>query len=113
MVGLSLSQAASYLAVVIFKLQLPYYMLIIFVFTFLFSVYLENLSKALFYTIASTIIGMIISLIVVLIPPIIFHDTFLIDFTITLYSSLEAKLFLFNIVICLISSIIGGMIGEK
>lgn len=112
-IGLSTSQAASYLAVVIFKLQLFYYMLIVFAFTFLFSIYLENLSKALFYAIASTITGLIISLIVVIIPPLIFQDTFLIDLTVNLYLGLEVKLLLFNIVICLISSIIGGMISEK
>jgi len=112
-IGLSITQAAMYLAVVIFKLQMPYYLVLIFALTLLFSIYIGSISRALFYAIASSVIGLFISLLVVLIPPMILQDNFLVDFTFTLYLGLEVKLLIFNLVMCLISSLLGGIIGEK
>jgi len=110
--GISLNQAAAYLAILLFHLQLPYYLAIVFVFTMIFSLSIKNVSRALFYTIASVIIGALITLGIILIPPIYFGSYLMIDYTIGIYSVYISKLLILNIIICTASALIGGLASE-
>jgi hypothetical protein len=108
--GICLNQAAAYFGVIIFHLEIPYYLVIVFVFTLIFSLSTRNLSRAILYTIASMIIGALITLGILLTPSIAFELD--VDYTMTVFSSYAAKLLVFNLVVSIPSAIIGGIISE-
>jgi hypothetical protein len=108
--GISLNQAAAFLASMTFHLQIPYYLVIVFVFTLIFSFSTKNLSRAIIYTIASMVIGALITLGILLIPAIACELD--VDYTITVYSYYAAKLLIFNLVVAIPSAIIGGLASE-
>jgi hypothetical protein len=108
--GISLNQAAAYLAVVVFHLQILYYMVIVFVFTLIFSLAIRSLSRAIIGTITSMIIGAVITLGILLTPSIAFKLNM--DTTITVFSSYAARLIVLNLVVSILSAIIGGIISE-
>jgi len=108
--GISLNQAAAFAAVIIFGLQIPYYLAIVFVFTLIFSLSAKNMSRAILYTIISIIIGALITLGIFLTPSIAFE--FDVDTAITLFSSYAARLMILNLVVSTPSAIIGGLISE-
>lgn len=111
--GFSFNQAVLYFAVFTFDLQIQYYLAATFILTFIFSVSLENLSRALLYSITSMVIGAFIALVILLIPPITLGPYSMVDFTISIYSAQIAKISIFNLPISTISAIIGGLISEK
>lgn len=112
LVGFSLNQAAAYLAFSLWKLDLSYYLLLVFVLTFVFSIYIKNLSIAIAFTVLSIIIGALITVGILLIPPLAYQSGLMIEFTLTLYPMLITKLVLLNMAISIFSSILGGLLSE-
>lgn len=112
LLGFSLNQAAAYLAFSLWNLDLSYYLLVVFVLTFLFSIYIKNLSIGIAFTILSMIIGALITIGILLIPPLVHRSEFMIQFTLSAYPPLIAKLAVFNVVTSTISSILGGLLSE-
>jgi hypothetical protein len=110
MLGISLNQAAAYLAVLLFHLQIPYYLVIVFIFTLIFSLSVKSLSRAVLYTIASTIIGAAITLGILLTPSIAVELN--VDYIETVYFYYAAKLLVLNLAASLPSAIIGGIASE-
>jgi len=108
--GISLNQAAAYLAVVIFHLQIPHYLVIVFVLTLIFSLSAKNLLRAILYSIAAIIIGALITLGILLTPSIACGLD--VDYTITVYSYYAAKLLILNLVVAVPSAILGGLATE-
>lgn len=112
LLGFSLNQAAAYLAFSLWNLDLSYYLLVVFVSTFVFSIYIKNLSIGIAFTVLSMIIGALITMGILLIPPLAYRSEFMIEFTLTAYPTVIAKLVVFNMVISIFSSILGGLLSE-
>lgn len=110
LLGISLNQAATYIAVLLFHLQIPYYLVMVFVLTLIFSLSIKNISKAILYTIASTIIGAVITLGILLAPSLVVE--FDVDYIMEVYFYYEAKLLILSLVVSIPSAIIGGLTGE-
>jgi hypothetical protein len=110
MLGISLNQAAAYLAVLLFHLQIMYYLVIVFVFTLIFSLSAKNLSKAVIYAIASTIIGAAITLGILLTPSIAVE--FDVNYIMDVYFYYVAKLLILSLTVGVPSAIIGGIVSE-
>jgi len=108
--GISLNQAAAYLAVMIFRLQIPHYLVIVFVFTLVFSLSTKNMSRAIVYTIVSTVIGALIAMGILLTPS--FACELNIDYTVTIFLFYAAKLMILNLVVGIPSAIVGGLVSE-
>ncbi|MFZ0965423.1 MAG: hypothetical protein WAN82_02205, partial [Candidatus Bathyarchaeia archaeon] len=83
---------------------------IMFIFTLTFSLSTKNMSKAILYTIASTIIGAAITLGILLTPSIAVE--FDVDYIMNVYFYYAAKLLILNLAVCIPSAIIGGLTGE-
>lgn len=112
LLGFSINQAAAYLAFFLWNLDLSYYLLVVFVLTFVFSIYVKNMLVGIAFTILSMIIGALITIGILLIPPLVHRSEFMIQFTLTAYPPLIAKLAVFNVVISTLSSILGGLLSE-
>lgn len=112
LLGLSLNQAAAYLAVSLWNLDLSYYLLVVLVLTFVFSIYIKNLSIGIAFTVLSMIIGALITMGILLIPPLVYRSEFMIEFALIAYSMLIGKLVVFNMVISIFASILGGLLSE-
>jgi len=112
LLGLSLNQAAAYLAVSLWNLDLSYYLLVVLVLTFVFSIYIKNLSIGIAFTVLSMIIGALITMGILLIPPLVYRSEFMIEFALTAYPTFIAKLVVFNMVISIFASILGGLLSE-
>jgi hypothetical protein len=108
--GISLNQAAAYLAVAVFHMQVPQYLVVVFVFTLIFSLSTRDLPRAILYTLASVIFGALITLGILLTPAIAFELD--IDYTMTVFFYLAAKLLILNLVAGIPSAIIGGLASE-
>lgn len=109
--SLSINQAAAYLAVFLWKLEFPYYLIIVFVLTLISSSYIKNLTKSIAFTVISVFVGVIIGLGILLIPPAIFGSNVMIEYTITFYLLFTSKLAIFNSVISVFSSILGSLLS--
>jgi hypothetical protein len=110
-VGLSLNQAAAYVAYFIWKVDFSYYLVMVIFFTLVSSLYIRNLSKGLIYSLASIVIGAVIGLGIVLIPPYVHMSYGMIDATISSYAFSISKALVFNLMIDPFSSILGALLS--
>ena len=113
--GLSLNLAATYLALFIWKLNFLYCAVINLVFALIFSIYIKNLTKSIVSSVISIITGGIIGLGIVLMPSLLHGNSYeIIDLTIKVYVIFISKLAVFNLVLCVFSSIFGFLLaGDK
>lgn len=109
--GLSLNQAAAYAAFFIWKVDLPYYLVMIIFFTLVSSLYIRNLGKGLIYSLVSIVTGAVIGLGIVLIPPYVHMLYGEIDATISSYTFYISKALVFNLIIGPFCSILGGLLS--
>ncbi len=111
MLGLSLNQATAFLAAFLWKVELPYYLVLAFIFALVSSIYIKNITKSVFFIIGSVFIGAIIALGIVLIPPVVFGSNEMIEFTFIVYSTFTAKLGVFGLIVSIFSSIFGSLVS--
>lgn len=111
MLGLSLNQATAFLAAFLWKVELPYYLVLAFIFALVSSIYIKNITKSVFFIIGSVFIGAIIALGIVLIPPVVFGSSEMIEFTFIVYSTFTAKLGVFGLIVSIFSSIFGSLVS--
>lgn len=111
--GLSLNHAAVNLASFLWKVELSYYLVAISLFTLIFSIYIRNLEKCVFYVLISIVTGLIISAGILLMPPVIYGSDYMISgFSIVSYVAFISRYLIFNIVACLSTAILGGLLSE-
>jgi len=112
-VGLSLNHAAVNLASFLWKIEISYYLVVVSLFTLIFSIYIRNLEKCVFYVLISIITGLIISAGILLMPPAIYGSDYMISgFSIVSYVTFISRYLIFNIVTCLSTAILGGLLSE-
>jgi len=110
--GLFLNQATAYLAAFLWKLELPYYLVLIIIFTLIFSMYIKDISKSLAYTLTSVVIGGLIGLIILITPPVLYGSYETIDLILTLYTLTISKLAILNLVISMFCSLAGSFLTK-
>ena len=112
LLGFCINQAATYLAFTLWNFDLSYYLLVVFVLTFVFCIHIKNLSIGIAFTVLSIIIGAFITIGILLIPPLVYQSELMIEFILAAYPTVIGKLVLFNLVISIFSSILGGLVSE-
>ena len=112
LLAISLTQAAAYIALLFWpKIDLPYYCSVVFIFTIIFSIYVKNIKKSIFYTFAALILGAIISVGILLMPMAVYGADS-IDYAVGLYEFYIAKPLVLDIVICMIAVILGSFLSD-
>ena len=112
LLAISLTQAAAYVALLFWpKIDFAYYCSVVFISTIIFSIYVKDFKKSIFYTFAALILGAIISVGILLIP-IAVYGTDSIEYTVGLYGFYIAKPLVLDIVICMIAAILGSFLSD-
>lgn len=112
--GLSLNQAAAYLAFFIWKLEILYYIILILFFSLSFSAYKRELGKSIAYSLISAVVGVIIGLGIVIMPFAVNSDIEMMNLMLNVYIMSISKPFVVNMVVCIFSPtlsafFVGGM----
>jgi len=112
LLAISLTQAAAYIALLFWpKIDLAYYCSVVFISTIIFSIYVKNIKKSIFYTFAALILGAIISVGILLMPMAVYGADS-IDYAVGLYEFYIAKPLVLDIVICMIAVILGSFLSD-
>lgn len=110
--ALSVNQASAYLLVLLWKIDVPYYMLINFGIILLFSAAIRSFTKAMALVLVSLVFGAIIAIITLIMPPLIYGQNYMINYTIDAYITFVGRTSIFSLIVCVLAVTIGSILSN-
>ena len=110
----SLNYAAANLLIIIWNLELHYYLLMVFILSVMIGILALDISKSIIIAYASMIGGLLIASTIFLQPYVIFAaDVVRFNFAATVLFSFLAKIFLISAVLYFLGAVLGCVLGRR
>jgi hypothetical protein len=109
----SVNFSSAFLLVFFWNINLGFYSLIIFVFSFVLGAVLTDIKKSIVYVYTSMVIGLVIAVAAILAPHVLYTSMTEMEFAAIAVFTVLGKVILVSIIIYFLGALLGVALGEK